>query len=123
MCPHIFALLRYLIGDISDDPCIRLAIKVPSQHALKINGFLFSAYHAVKAKVRAGSIHVHHETLSNSTLRATWSVFADAFRAEAGEMRVQTRAFSLPKFINFLATGVLHSESLPVENSVHTITQ
>jgi len=39
MCPHIFALLRYLIGDIPDDPCIRLAIKVPSQHALKINGF------------------------------------------------------------------------------------
>ena len=36
--------------------------------------------------------------------RLAWSVFADAFAAEAGECHLQPRSFSLPKFINFLVT-------------------
>ena len=98
-CPHLYAMQKFLFEDISDDPTVRFGIKSPDSKSFKVISCLFSAYHAVKAKVRAGSIIVHHETMKNSTLRATWSVFADAFRAEAGEMRVQTRAFSLPKFM------------------------
>ena len=35
-------------------------------------------------------------------LRANWSLFAEAFRAEAGEQSVSVRAFSLPSFFKLL---------------------
>ena len=36
-------------------------------------------------------------------LRQAWSVYAQAFAAEAGELSINHRSFSLPKFISFLA--------------------
>ena len=62
---------------------------------------LFSAYHALKGEIRAGKINMH----ANSWLQHAWSVFANACKAEAGELHLSTRAFSLTKFIDFLITG------------------
>jgi len=122
MCPQIFACLMFLFRDISSDPLVRLGIKNPSIQSMNICSCLFSAYHAVKAKVRAGKIHVHAETVTTSTLRVIWGAFAEVLAAEAGELRVPTRAFSLPKFLSFLCTGILPSEELPAANCVQDLT-
>ena len=108
-CPHLFAMQRYLFQDISDDPAVRFGIKSPDILSFKVISCLFSAYHALKRDVRAGRINVHSETW----LQSAWSLFAEVCKAEAGELRVHTRAFSLAKSIDFLATG---SPSLPAPN-------
>ena len=93
------------------DPLIRFGIKNPSPEGIKINSCLFSAYHAVKAHARSGTICIQtSDPLNNCLLRQTWSVFANAFSAEAGELRISTRSFSLAKFINFLCTGELPAQ-------------
>jgi len=116
MCPHVYAIQRFLLTEVSSDPLVRFGIKYPSIHSMKISSCLFSAYHAVKAKVRSGIIHVHEEPMTSPTIRVTWSVFAEAFAAEAGGLRVATRAFSLPKFICYLSSGILPPEELPSPN-------
>ena len=40
-------------------------------------------------------------------LRHAWSTFASAFQAAAAERSVQTRSFTIAKFIGFLANGSL----------------
>jgi len=105
MCPHMFAFLRYLFTGISEDPLIRFGIKSPEIFSLKVVSCLFSAYHALKGEVRAGKINLQ----TVNWLKPAWSVFAEAVKAEAGEMHLVTRAFSLAKFIDFLVTGGSHS--------------
>jgi len=100
-CPHLFAFQRYLFDDISEDPLIRFGIKSPGIFSFKVISCLFSAYHALKSEIRAGKINMH----ANSWLKHAWSVFANACKAEAGELHLSTRAFSLTKFIDFLMTG------------------
>ena len=101
MCPHLFALQRFHFENISECPLVRFGIKSPEQSSLKVISCTFSAYHALKGKVRAGRINLH--TLE--WRRTSWCVFAEALRAEAGELRLQCRAFSVPHFLNFLVTG------------------
>ena len=72
--------------------------------------------------MRAGTIEVHPEAVTTPTLRVIWGVFAEVLAAEAGGLRVATRAFSLPKFISFLSSGILPSEEFPSDNSVHDLT-
>ena len=96
MCPHVYAFERFLLAEVSSDPLVRFGIKHPSIQSMKISSCLFSAYHAVKAKVRAGVIDVHEDTMTSTTIRVIWSVFAEAFAAEAGGLRVATRAFCSP---------------------------
>jgi len=100
-CPHLFAFQRYLFDGVSDDPLIRFGIKSPGIFSFKVISCLFSAYHALKGEIRAGKINLH----SNSWLKHAWSVFANVCKAEAGELHLSTRAFSLAKFIDFLVTG------------------
>jgi len=110
-CPHLFALQRYLFEGISEDPLVRFGIKHTNPSSLKILSCTFSAYHALKAEVRAGKIN----PLSVNWLRCAWSVSANTLKAEAGEMSLHTRAFSLTKFVCFLTSG---GGSLPaLENS------
>ena len=99
-CPHLFAFQKFLfLEEFSDDPTIRFGIKDPNTYTFKVISCLFSAYHALKRDVRAGKINVQ----SDVWLRSAWSVFADVCKAEAGELRVHTRAFSLAKFADFLS--------------------
>jgi len=120
MCSHMYAFQRFLVADVSSDPLVRFGLKSPTIQSMRISSCLFSAYHAVKAKIRSGSIEieVHEETLTSATVRVIWGVFAEAFAAEAGVLRVATRAFSLPKFVCFLSSGILPSEELPSGNSM-----
>jgi len=100
-CPHLYMLQKYLFARTSEDPLIRFGIKSPEIFSLKVISCLFSAYHALKGEVRRGKINLH----SVSWINCAWSVFANSVKAEAGEMSLETRAFSLPKFIDFLESG------------------
>ena len=95
-CPHMYAFQNYLFEGCSSDPLIRFGIKHPESQNLKVLSCLFSAYHALKADIRAGKINVLQSSLV--WLNASWSVFANAIKAEAGEMQLATRSFSLPKW-------------------------
>ena len=134
-CPHIFAMMRYFLQDCSADPLVRLGLISPSISCLKVVCCMFSAYHALKGKVRAGIIAApgdnSSETFHNtgSSIRCCWSVFAQSFAAEAGEHAVAHRAFSLPKFMFFIASGgVLPDTGSPAHASnynspVHHLTR
>ena len=97
-CPHLLAFQSFLFENIAVDPLIRFGIKHPQTHNLLVLSCLFSAYHALKGEVRSGKINVH----ASGWIKVAWSVFANALKAEAGEMQLIARAFSLPKFIGFL---------------------
>ena len=123
-CPHLFALQRFLLQDCSPDPLIRLGLIYPSVDTCKAISCTFSAYHAVKATIRA--LQLNNATISSDfssghALRSNWSVFAQSFSAEAGELSVQCRAFSLPKFLSFLTNGCVHQPLLipTVEQPAH----
>ena len=98
MCPHVFAFLKYFF-DSEGCPLVRFGVKAPSINNLKILSCVFSAYHALKGRIRSGNLCMH-EDMDN--LRKRWSVFADALCAEAGERSISHAAFTLPKFISFL---------------------
>jgi len=113
MCPHLFALQKFLFEDTSSDPLVRLCVKSPSLHSMKICSCLYSAYHAVKSSVRSGRISLHGDGLTQPSLQLAWSVFANVAAAEAGELRVFSRAFSLPKFLCLLCVGRLPNGGQP----------
>ena len=106
-----------LFQDISDEPRIRFGIKDPSVSFLKIIGFAFSAYHALKANYRSGKFSNASDSMTQAQLRKNWSLFAEVLMAEAGEARVHHRAFSLSRFICFLCNGSLPGNS--VSDCVH----
>ena len=108
MCPHLYAMMNYFIEETSEDPLRRFGLKDANRNSLAIVGCTFSAYHALKARVRSGKIQMQENTMTNSSVREAWSVFAESFAAEAGECRIPCSAFSLPKFIQFLCTGRRH---------------
>ena len=89
-----------MLQTVSDDPLIRF-IKATEAFNLKVPSCLFTAYHALKGDIRSGKITMH----SSGWLNASWSVFANAIKAEAGELQLATRAFSVPQFIQFLLNG------------------
>jgi len=101
MCPHLYALVGYFFEGTSDDPLIRLGLKSPTISSFKVAACVFSAYHALKAKVRCGQIRMQPDSQTKVLLRQAWSVFAEALAAEAGECQLSHWSFSLPKFIVF----------------------
>ena len=110
MCPHLFHLMRYFLPNCSSCPLVRLGVAAPIRSSLLTLACTFSAYHALKSKVSAGSIRMQGDSQTKIVKRLAWSVFAEAFAAEAGECHLNPRSFSLPKFINFLVTGVFPSQ-------------
>ena len=70
---------------------------------------MFSAYHATNNSVQTPNIHppliqMHESNLTNAQLRHHWSVFAEAFIAEAGVVDLPVKSYSLPIFLNFLVS-------------------
>ena len=119
-CPHMLAFQKFLFENISADPLIRFGIKHAEVTTLMILSCLFSAYHALKGDIRAGKINMH----ASGWIKNAWSVYADAIKAEAGELRLDSRAFPHPKFIDFLIVNrtycplALGGMSNPADNSV-----
>ena len=102
---HASLLLVFLTGGASHDPLVRVGLKNPSADCLKIQAFVFTAYHALKAQTRAGIIAMHADVLTKVSIQHAWSTFASHFSAEAGGCGIKCFSFSVPKFIDFLANS------------------
>ena len=109
-CPHLFAFQSFLFENVAVDPLIRFGIKRTQTHTLMVLSCLFSAYHALKSEVRSGKTNMH----ASGWIKNAWSVTANALKAEAGEMRISTRAFSFPKFIRFFTHNRMLSQTPPI---------
>ncbi len=100
-CPHLFALCKYLISHTSADPLERLGLVSPSTEGFKVVCCILVGYHAAHHLALGGRIGpISCELISGCQLRRLWSVFAEAFSAEARELCVPHRKFSLPQFID-----------------------
>ena len=113
----MFALLRYFFPGINADPLIRFGLVNPSLDCLKIVCCMFSSYHAVKGRVRAGEIKIAPFEKNDSTcsnIRLCWNTCAQTLAVEAGEFALDHRAFTLTKFIAFIVNG---GQNLQIEAS------
>ena len=108
--PHPFNL--FFNPFTSSDPIVRLGLINPDLDDLKYVCCNFVVYHVLKAKNRSGEIQSPTDACNQTdrdninggaSLRRCWSIFAEAYQAEAGELAVNYRRFSLPQFIDFLA--------------------
>ena len=100
---HLFALCKYLRPDSLDDPLIRLGLSQPCIETLQLQCCVFSGYHAMRRTVRSGELVLSDSSdLCNRQIWRLWSVFVDAVSAEAREVPVCYRKFSIPQFISFL---------------------
>ena len=115
-CPHLHALTSLLIPETDSDPLVRFGLVHPNTNQFKVIACMFSAYHAVKSMVRTAQVTSGAniiDTSCGSEIRKNWSLFAQTFQAEACEMSVATRAFTLPKFIDFLVHDGVHRTDEP----------
>jgi len=109
-CPHLFALVNFFWSGTSANPLARWGLINPTIQTLNLNCCAFSAYHAVKAQIRMQGtciINGNDGHVCSSLFRGHWSLFADSFRAEAGERGIQVRPFSLPSFLQFICHNSL----------------
>ena len=65
----------------------------------------------------SGQSHVVWSLTTQYLSDHNFNVFALTVSAEAGELSIQFRAFSFPKFISFLANGCVHGS---VEQLAHS---
>ena len=56
----------------------------------------------MRSAIRRGEYPLSDSELSIRQVWRLWSVFAEAYSAEAGEVALSHRKFSLPQFLSFL---------------------
>ena len=103
MRPHLYALGLFFRGHLSSDPLVRLGLVKPQTEHYRHMCCVFDGFHAMRHAIRSGSIEVSSNMdLSSRQVWRLWSVFAEAYSAEAREHAICFRRFSLPEFISFL---------------------
>ena len=123
-CKHIFALTSFSIPDTSSDPLIWFGLMHPCKEQCKVVACIFSSYHAVKSTIRETQFASGGQNIDfycGAALRNNWTLFAQTFGAEAGEMAINTRAFSVPAFLRFLINGGVHVPELGIMDSVQLV--
>ena len=96
----------------------------PCKEQCKVVACIFSSYHAVRSSIRESHFASGGQNIDYScgaTLRNNWTLFAQTFGAEAGEMAINTRAFSVPAFLRFLINGGVHVPELGIMDSVQLV--
>jgi len=125
-CPHLYALMKFFYRSTDDNPLIRFGLVNPSLESLSIVCCASAGYHAVRRNVRkTGCVHLPRENtalfqenalfllqrganlesdkeLSVGDVRHFWTVFAEAFSAEARERSAPFTRFSVASFLRFL---------------------
>ena len=92
MCPNLYAIqlaISYIL--VPDSPLERLGLTHTSKHMLLLVACTFAGYHAVKRSDLTASCDAETPLDIVQQLRAA-NLFADAFRAEADEVRLPIRA-------------------------------
>ena len=104
ICPHLFAIWRYLVGDVSDMPLTRWGVDSPCVPCMQQIACVFSGYHAVRRHFKANAelFLPAQLNMTGPQIRAAWTNFADAFTVEACQLSINTRKFSVPTFLSFL---------------------
>ena len=103
-CPHLYALWTFLAGDVSCDPLKRWGLIAPEPNDFLRVACVFSGYHAVRREFKRTSEFFcqNQTTPTGPQIRVAWTVFADAYRAEAREVKLTCRPFSVASFLSCL---------------------
>ena len=103
-CNHMHSINKFITRGTSEAPLIRWGISEPTVHNLKVVCCSFSGYHALKARLREQQTKLS-SPLSPDQLRSNWNKYAEAFCAEADELSISTRQFSVASFLAFHVAG------------------
>ena len=109
MCPRIFSAASFNVRSTSADPLVRIGLLHPSKENLLICACTFSAYHGLKAKIRA--FGPDRDLDSNKD----WFLFAQHFNSEAVECGLCDTLFSPIRYDSFL-----EQHSGPHESADHS---
>ena len=104
-CPHLFALWSFLSPGVDADPLVRRAFINPCKESFLQIACVHSGYRAIRRQFKGFGIDIEYTHLSSASMRCAWTVFADAYTAEARELGACTLKFSGPSCLHFLATG------------------
>ena len=101
-CPHMYSLMKFFDRSTDENPLVRFGLVNPSLDRLALICCTSAGYHSVRRSVRRFQPTVTNMDLCVGDVRHFWTVFAEAFAAEAGELCLRCNSFSVPKFLNFL---------------------
>ena len=101
-CRHLNSICKYLWVDHSIDPLITFGFLEPTVQRYKHLCCIFSGYHAMRRHAACDEAMQDVESLQSSQMRTLWAVFAEAYRAEARELSLQSRHFLVHEFVSFL---------------------
>ena len=107
-CHFVHSLQSFLVPGCPRDKLARWGVCAYDASIFKLVCCTFSGYHAVKAEVRNMQTNrkievVKWDHIGAASLQRQYLVtFANAFLAEAGELGIATRAFSVAKFLYYL---------------------
>ena len=107
-CHHIFWLWKFMIPSVPCNPLERWGLINSCNDNYKQVACVHAGYHAVRRHFKqCASFQPDNNmtNLSGADLRASWTVFADAFVVEAREIGVATLKFSVTGFLSFLSSG------------------
>ena len=93
-----------IAGDVSEDPLVRWGLRSPNSIHFNQIACVFSGYHAIRRLICSRTFQLTHivNYYSSSLYRELWSVFADAFSADARELMMSHRKFPLSSFLGML---------------------
>ena len=98
---HTVSLMKFYARSTDENPFIRFGLVNPSFDSLAIICCTSAGYHAIRRRVRRFQPTLTNMELCAGDVRRFWTVFAEAFTAEAGELCLQCTSFSVPKFLDF----------------------
>ena len=101
-CQVLHALCKFMWDHHSDDPLVAFGFLDPQRQHFEETCCIFSGCHAMYREAQRDNSMHSLSTLTSPHRRRLWSVFAEAFRAEAGELSITVRQFSLYEFVSFL---------------------
>jgi hypothetical protein len=101
-CPYLFSLMQFFNRSTDCNPLVRFGLVKPNLDCLSLICMASAGYHAVRRNVRKTSFRPVDMELTSSDVRRFWTVFAEAFTAEAREHNASCTKFSVPDFLSFL---------------------
>ena len=94
--------MKFCYPTTDDNPLIRFGLVNPNLDSLSVVCCTSAGYHAVRRNVRKTGFAPTDKELSVGDVRYFWTVFAEAFTAEAREHSAPCSRFSVASFLRFL---------------------
>ena len=100
--PTSFPLDGVFNRSTDSNPLIRFGLVEPSLESLSVVCSASAGYHAIRRNVRKTSFAPADTELTSGDIRRFWTLFAEAFSAEAREHSASCTKLSVPDFSRFL---------------------